>query len=97
ERLFRREDWERGHLSVLDRQGQELRIPLMSLTVAIVVNEEQRYTHVGQISDAAFELKKYGKTFQGSTVVKERRGHAGEDEEDARHDESISHAEPESA
>jgi diguanylate cyclase (GGDEF)-like protein len=96
ERLFRREDWERGHLSVLDRQGSELRIPLMSLTVAIVVNEGQRYTHVGQISDAAFELKKYGKTFQGSTVVKERRGRgAGEDAESDAVDER--QAEPETA
>ncbi len=74
QKLFRPDDWERGHLTVLDRQGQEQRIPLMSLTVAIVKNEECRYTHLGQLSDAAFELKGYGKTFQGSTVVKERRG-----------------------
>ncbi len=79
-KLFRPDDWERGHLTVLDRQGQEQRIPLMSLTVAVVKNEEQRYTHLGQLSDAAFELKSYGKTFQGSTVVKERRGGSDQDE-----------------
>ncbi len=79
-KLFREEDWERGHLSILDRQGQEKRIPLMTLTVAIVLNEGRRYEHVGQISDAAFELKNYGKSFQGSTVVKERRGRSAEEE-----------------
>ena len=42
--------------------------------VAVVKNEERRYTHLGQLSDVAFELKSYGKTFQGSAVVKERRG-----------------------
>jgi diguanylate cyclase (GGDEF)-like protein len=79
--LFRGDDWDRGYLTVLDRQGVEQRIPLMSLTIAIVENEDHRYTHLGQISDAAFELKSYGKTFQGSTVVKERRGGSeGEDD-----------------
>ena len=81
-KLFREDDWDRGYLTVLDRQGQEQRIPLMSLTVAVVKNEDRRYTHLGQLSDAAFELKSYGKTFQGSTVVKERRG-GGELENDA--------------
>jgi diguanylate cyclase (GGDEF)-like protein len=77
--LFRKEEWDAGYLSVVDRQGSELRIPLMSLTVAIVECRDHRYTHVGQVSNAAFELKKYGKTFQGSTVVKERRGTPGGD------------------
>ncbi len=95
QRLFKLEDWERGHLSVLTRQGNELRIPLMSLTVAIVMNMDGEYGHVGQLSDAAFELKKYGKTFAGSTVVKERRGR---ERGDARPDENENpHAEPESA
>ena len=97
ERLFKREDWERGHLSVVDRQGSELRIPLMSLTVAIVLNDAGHYDHIGQISDAAFELKKYGKTFAGSTVVKERRGRMGEDAEAPKTGETKGQAEPESA
>lgn len=75
--LFRDEDWERGYLAVLDRQGVERRIPLMSVTVAIVLNRGRRYEHVGQLSDVAFELKKYGKSYQGSTVVRERRGEGG--------------------
>ncbi|MCP4547640.1 MAG: response regulator [bacterium] len=72
--LFRQNDWEAGFLRVLDRQGKECRLPLMSLTVAIVTSDGKQYEHIGQISDAASELKKYGKTFQGSIVVKERRG-----------------------
>ena len=96
ERLFKREDWERGHLSVLDRQGSELRIPLMSVTVAIVLNEDGHYGHVGQLSDAAFELKKYGKTFAGSTVVKERRGRDTA-EEQVPDLPAAEHSEPESA
>lgn len=79
-KLFRKDDWQRGFLTVLNRQGSEQRIPLMSLTVAIVENHEGSYEHMGQISDAAFELKHYGKSFQGSTVVKERRGRSGPDE-----------------
>jgi hypothetical protein len=64
----------------------------MSLTVALVENRADSFEHVGQISDAVFELKHYGKSFQGSTVVKERRGQPAPEE--AQSEPDVEHLSP---
>ncbi|MDP6419263.1 MAG: response regulator [Candidatus Krumholzibacteria bacterium] len=88
--LFRMADLKRGFLSVLDRQGVERRVPLMTLTIALLRNQDDKFQHVGQLSDAAFELKKFGKSFAESIVVCERRG-----ERDSQDSESSeTHASP---
>ncbi|MBN2070723.1 MAG: response regulator [Candidatus Krumholzibacteriota bacterium] len=71
--LMNEEDIRRGYLEIRNRLGEIKRVPLMSLTVAIVVNEERRLRHFAQVSDIASELKKFGKGMTGSVVVRERR------------------------
>jgi diguanylate cyclase (GGDEF)-like protein len=71
--LFRADDLQRGYLSILDRQGVERRVSLIGLTVALVSKVGDNYSHMGELSDSAFELKKYGKQVSDSIVVKERR------------------------
>jgi diguanylate cyclase (GGDEF)-like protein len=67
------QDWQRGSLRVETRGGVEEEIPLITLTVALVVNAQGRFQHPAELSDVAAELKRYGKTMIGSVVVKERR------------------------
>lgn len=67
-------DRNRGYIEVLSRQGGVARIPLMTITVAVVTNVDRSITHVGQLSDKAAEVKRYGKSLPGSVVVRERRG-----------------------
>jgi hypothetical protein len=45
----------------------------MSLTIALVVDEEGTLKHYAQVNDIASELKQYGKRMAGSVVVRERR------------------------
>ena len=71
--LMDEEDIRRGYLEIRNRLGEIKRVPLMSLTVAIVINENQRLRHFAQVSDIASELKKFGKGMTGSVVVRERR------------------------
>ncbi len=71
--LLKEEDIRRGYFEVKNRLGEIKRVPLMSITVAMVVDEENRLKHFAQVSDIASELKKYGKQMTGSVVVKERR------------------------
>jgi CheY-like chemotaxis protein len=71
--LLREEDIRSGYLEIKNRLGEVKRVPLMSLTVALVVDEEQRLKHFAQVSDIASELKKFGKEMAGSVVVRERR------------------------
>ena len=71
--LLKEEDIRRGYFEVKNRLGEVKRVPLMSVTVAMVVDEDNRLRHFAQVSDIASELKKYGKQMSGSVVVRERR------------------------
>jgi len=67
------EDLAAGHLEVRTRTGEVTRIPLLSLTVALIPEVQQRFQHPAQMSDALAELKILGKRKEGSVVVCERR------------------------
>jgi len=71
--LMDKEDINRGYLEVRNRKGQGSKVPLMSLTIALVENEKRRLKHFAHVSDIASELKKFGKEMDGSVLVRERR------------------------
>ncbi len=72
--LYAERDRQRGYVQVANRQNELTKVPLMSITVAGVTSIGRTITHIGQLSDMAAELKRYGKTRTGSIVVWERRG-----------------------
>lgn len=72
-RLFEKEDIDRGYIEVVNRKGTMDRFPLLTITIAVVSDGEGRMDHIARISDIASELKRYGKSLDGSVVVKERR------------------------
>ena len=71
--LLNEEDIRKGYLEIRNRLGEIKRVPLMSLTIALVLNDGVRLKHFAQVSDIASELKKFGKGMTGSVVVRERR------------------------
>ncbi len=71
--LLNEEDIRRGYMEMRNRLGEIRRMPLMSLTVALVMDEEAKLKHYAQVNDIASELKRYGKGLSGSVVVRERR------------------------
>ena len=71
--LYDEEDRARGYLLHADRKGQAVRIPLLSISIALVTNDVQPLTHPGQIAKIGAELKAYAKQFDRSLYVKERR------------------------
>jgi diguanylate cyclase (GGDEF)-like protein len=72
-KLFDQEDLDRGYVEVVNRKGTVDRFPLLTMTIAVVASKKIEVDHIARISDIASELKAYGKTLQGSVVVKERR------------------------
>lgn len=72
-RLFDQKDIEKGYLEVINRKGMVDRFPLLTMTIAVVSSENGSIAHMARLSDIASELKRYGKTLEGSVVVKERR------------------------
>jgi PleD family two-component response regulator len=71
--LLNENDIRRGYMETRNRLGEIKRMPLMSLTIALVSDEEEKLKHYAQVNDIATELKRYGKGIAGSIVVRERR------------------------
>jgi len=71
--LFDKEDLDRGFVEVINRKGIVDRFPLLTITIAVVSGTNGEPDHIARISDVASELKRYGKTLEGSVIVRERR------------------------
>jgi diguanylate cyclase (GGDEF)-like protein len=77
---YSEQDREKGSFMGKDRRGQTYEVPLMTLSIGVVTNEQRWLTHTAQISELATEMKAYAKTFQGSIYVVDRR--TGEGDQD---------------
>ncbi len=71
--LYDEDDVERGYIITKTRQGNVQEFPLLTISIAVVTNERRNFTHHGQISKAASELKTYIKRIPGSKYLKDRR------------------------
>lgn len=70
---YSEEDRRAGFFWGKDRRGQLHRIPLMTLSIGVVTNDQRSFTHTAQIGELATEMKAYAKTKQGSIFVVDRR------------------------
>ena len=66
-------DRRNGYIISKNRRGVSESFPLMSLSIAVVINSGDTFSHVGEISHMVADLKKYAKTLPGSNFVFERR------------------------
>ncbi|MBT8403794.1 MAG: diguanylate cyclase [Gemmatimonadetes bacterium] len=70
---YTEEDRSAGYFLGKDRRGNVHRIPLMTLSVGVVTNQIHQFTHTGQVSELAAEMKTYAKSLPGSKYVVDRR------------------------
>jgi diguanylate cyclase (GGDEF)-like protein len=61
------------YLVVKDRSGKIIKAPLMSVSVAIVNNNNRKIASVVELTEVAFEIKKYLKSIRGSKFLVNRR------------------------
>jgi diguanylate cyclase (GGDEF)-like protein len=66
-------DRKRGFILAKDRQGKELQIPLISISIGVVTNESRKIEHVAQIGELGAELKSFAKSLERSNFVKDKR------------------------
>jgi diguanylate cyclase (GGDEF)-like protein len=71
---YSEQDRRAGYYFGKDRRGQLHKVPLMTLSVGVVTNERRVFTHAGQVSELATEMKSYAKTLHGSVYSIDRRG-----------------------
>lgn len=82
---YSEEDRRTGYFLGRDRRGNLHRIPLMTLSVGIVTNKDQEFTHSAEVSELAGDMKSYAKSLPGSVYVVDRRRRARAEASDVEH------------
>lgn len=72
--FYNETDRANGEIVALSRQGQEIKFPIMSISIAVVTNDQNKKINHIQIGEIAAELKEYAKSIPGSVFVTNRRG-----------------------
>jgi GGDEF domain-containing protein len=72
-RRYKKEDVLRGYIVTTNRRGKREAFPIMTLSIAVIVNQKRMFRHLGEISHMIADLKCYTKTLPGSNYVIERR------------------------
>ncbi|MSR23427.1 MAG: hypothetical protein EXR92_07790 [Gemmatimonadetes bacterium] len=70
---YHQEDRKSGYYLGKDRRGNLFRIPMMTLSIGVVTNQFQEFSHPAQASELCAEMKTYAKTLPGSVYVVDRR------------------------
>ena len=71
--LYSAKDLRSGYIETRDRRGSLNRFPIMTLSIAVVANDQGQLTNYAQVGEAAAELKRYAKSISGSKYVKDKR------------------------
>ncbi|ADG82352.1 response regulator receiver modulated diguanylate cyclase [Thermincola ferriacetica] len=71
--FYSSEDRRRGHIITKDRTNQDVTYPFMSISIAVVSNENRQIENHWRVAEIAAEMKKYAKSKPGSIYVKDRR------------------------
>jgi GGDEF domain-containing protein len=71
--FYDQQDRENGFILGNNRLGEEMRFPLMTISIAIVTNVQRRLSSPLEVSEIAAELKEYAKTIAASVYVVDKR------------------------
>lgn len=72
------DDRETGAIQSFDRQGNANTFPIMNISIGITDTHSGSFSHYGEITEAAAEMKKYAKQYKGSCFRYNRRQGADE-------------------
>jgi hypothetical protein len=71
--LYDEEDRKKGGILCKDRAGKERHFPVISISIAAVINEDGDIKHYGEASKLAAEVKSYVKQLPKSNYMLNRR------------------------
>ena len=72
--FYTKEDFAQGYIVSKDRQGNQQKFGLLSVSIGVVSNKEQKISHVAQIAEIGSELKQFAKLSDKSNFVRDKRG-----------------------
>lgn len=74
-KFFNDEDLEKGYLEVPNRRGIVEEFPLTSISIGVVVADQNRFANVLEIGEVGAQVKHLAKTTIGSAYSIDRRTH----------------------
>jgi diguanylate cyclase (GGDEF)-like protein len=72
-RFYGPEELERGTVESLDRRGQPIRYPLVSISIGVATTAVRDFSHFGEVVAVATEMKQAAKRTEGSSFAVDRR------------------------
>jgi diguanylate cyclase (GGDEF)-like protein len=75
---YKEEHRQRGYIEAINRQGEPVRYPIMTLSIGVVTNAQRSFTDAMQVANLAAEMKKYAKSVSGSVFRVDRRSENAE-------------------
>ena len=73
ESFYTKEDFQHRYIVAKDRQQKQRKIPLLSISIGVVTNEQREIAHLAEIGEIGADLKAYAKQQKGSNYVKDQR------------------------
>jgi len=70
---YQPEDRKRGHITTMNRKQEVENFPLLTIPIAVVLNENGKFAHIGELAKMLADLKKATKQLSGSNYMIERR------------------------
>lgn len=71
--FYDEEDKRQQHITVKNRKGELIKVPLLRIHISAVTNEHYSFHNPAQIFQVVHELVNYAKKFETSMYIKERR------------------------
>jgi diguanylate cyclase (GGDEF)-like protein len=71
------EDRDKRYIKSVDRQGNIKIYPIITISIGITHNKLKNFSHYGEITEVASEMKRFAKTFQGSCFKIDHRQDVG--------------------
>ncbi|MBT8490029.1 MAG: diguanylate cyclase response regulator, partial [Deltaproteobacteria bacterium] len=66
-------DRETGFITSIDRQGIKRTFDIMTISIGITDTKTRSFSHYGEITERASEMKKFAKHFKGSCFKTDKR------------------------
>jgi diguanylate cyclase (GGDEF)-like protein len=73
--LYTEQDRKKEFIFSCNRQGQCVKYPIMSISIAVVSNDQRDFISHLEVAEVTAEVKKKAKALNGSVYVKDRRKH----------------------
>jgi diguanylate cyclase (GGDEF)-like protein len=67
------EDVTQGFIKSVDRTGKASQFPIMGISIGITETHSRNFSHYGEVTQPAAEMKKFAKQFPGSCFKSDRR------------------------